>query len=72
MSVVVVGVLVGLTLSVPAIRPLIDLLPDGISPWDPLMFAAVAALVLSTAMLATLAPARRASMVDPSVALRDE
>ena len=72
MSVVVVGVLVGLTLAVPAIRPLIDLLPDGISPWDPLMFAAVAALVLSTAMLATLAPARRASMVDPSVALRDE
>lgn len=72
LSVVAVGVLVGFILAVPAIRPLIDLLPDGVSPWDPRMFAAVATVVLVTSVLATLAPARRATMVDPSVALRDE
>lgn len=72
MSVVALGILVGLTLAVPAIRPLVDLLPDGLNPWDPMMFAAVAAVVLITAVLATLAPARRAAMVDPSAALRDE
>ncbi|HKP94095.1 MAG TPA: ABC transporter permease [Chthoniobacterales bacterium] len=44
----------------------------GVTPTDPLTFAAVAALLLGTAMLACWIPARRASLVDPIVALRAE
>jgi ABC-type antimicrobial peptide transport system permease subunit len=44
----------------------------GIGPTDPATFAAVAALLALVALAATLAPARRASQVDPIVALRSE
>jgi putative ABC transport system permease protein len=44
----------------------------GIGPTDPATFAAVAALLASVAVAATLAPARRASQIDPIVALRSE
>jgi putative ABC transport system permease protein len=72
MAVVAGGTLAGLALAMAAIQPLVDLLPAGVNPWDPLMFAAVGALVLLTGAMAALVPARRAAQVDPSVALRDE
>ena len=44
----------------------------GITPTDPLTFAAVAFLLLLTALLGCYFPARRASRVDPVIALRSE
>jgi predicted permease len=44
----------------------------GVSPTDPLTFAAIAAFFLSITALACWIPARRASRLDPVVALRDE
>jgi len=44
----------------------------GISPADPVTFAAVVLLLAGTVLVACIAPARRAARVDPMVALRYE
>jgi predicted permease len=43
-----------------------------VSPADPVVFGAVAAVLLVVALLASSVPARRAARVDPAVALRAE
>jgi putative ABC transport system permease protein len=65
----VLGVALGIAVSVALTRVLRGLL-YGVSPVDPLTFASVAALLIAVAMLACLVPARRATNIDPAVALR--
>jgi ABC-type lipoprotein release transport system permease subunit len=44
----------------------------GVSARDPFTFAVVVALVALVSLVATLVPARRATRVDPLIALRAE
>src|SRR5262249_47359410 len=66
-----IGVAAGLAISFVATRSLTALL-YGTSAIDPITFAAAAAGLLFIAAVACLIPARRASRVDPMVALRWE
>jgi putative ABC transport system permease protein len=65
------GVVIGIVASYLVTQSLRALL-YGITPTDPLTFATVAVLLLLTALLACYFPARRASRVDPVIALRSE
>ena len=64
-----VGIVLGLAGALPLVRFVSAMLFD-VQPTDPAVFTTVAVLVAATAMLATFIPARRASRVDPMVALR--
>ena len=66
-----IGILVGLVISIAVTRLLATLL-FGISATDPLTLAAVAALLAVVSLAATYIPARRASQLDPTTALRHE
>jgi ABC-type antimicrobial peptide transport system permease subunit len=44
----------------------------GLSPYDPVMFAVVVAMLMATALVAGFFPARRAASIDPMRALRAE
>jgi ABC-type antimicrobial peptide transport system permease subunit len=68
---VIIGVAIGLSLSVAATRVLAAAL-FGISPTDPLTFVIITLLLGLVALLACWVPARRATKVDPLVALRHE
>jgi putative ABC transport system permease protein len=66
-----IGLALGLAAASAAVR-LISSLLFGVQPSDPLTFAAVPAIILFVAAGACIAPAWRASRVDPYVALRDQ
>ena len=65
------GIGIGLGLALWATRWVKPLLYD-VSPTEPAIYAVVAATLLSVAALASWVPARRATKVDPNVALRSD
>lgn len=66
-----VGIVVGLVLARFAGRFADSLLYD-VRPGDPITYAVVALVLASVAIIATVLPARRATRVDPALALRSE
>ena len=71
MSLTIVGLVLGIAIGSVATRFLSDLL-YGVTARDPLTFVGVPILLLLVAFLACYIPARRATRIDPLVALRYE
>jgi len=71
MELAAIGILAGLAGSVALTRVMASLL-FGVSATDAATFVAVAMLLAAVAFAATVIPARRATRVDPMVALREE
>ncbi len=71
MRLAVVGVVIGVVTALELTRFMAGLIYH-VKTWDPTVFAAVAALLSAVALFAAYVPARRASQVDPIVALRYE
>ena len=69
--IVSVGLVVGLAGAAGVTRVLQRFL-FGVTPTDPLVFAAVTLLLLAVGLLAAWLPARRATRIDPWAALRAE
>jgi predicted permease len=66
-----IGVLIGIIGALGITRFLSNFI-YGVRPSDPLTFVAVSIILCSTALIASFIPARRATKVDPMVALRYE
>jgi len=71
LQLVAIGVGLGLVISV-SLGKIISTQLWGVSAYDPMTLSCVPALLLATGMVACWLPARRASRVDPMVALRYE
>jgi putative ABC transport system permease protein len=71
MLLALVGVVLGVAGGLALTRVMGTLLYE-VKPWDPVMFASTAVLLSLVALVACYIPARRASEVDPLVALRYE
>jgi len=68
---IIVGIGIGIAGAAAVTRYLEGLL-FGLTPFDPPTFAAVAVMFAAVALVAAFVPARRATRVDPLVALRYE
>ncbi|HEU0253503.1 MAG TPA: FtsX-like permease family protein, partial [Pyrinomonadaceae bacterium] len=71
MSLVIIGLALGLAGALALTRLMTTLLFE-VSPTDPITFVAVALCVIFATLLACYIPARRATKVDPLIALRYE
>ncbi|MBO0861499.1 MAG: FtsX-like permease family protein, partial [Chloracidobacterium sp.] len=71
MRLALIGLAIGLTGAFALTRVMVSLL-FSVNPADPATFASVSALLAMIAFLATYLPARRATRVDPMIALRHE
>lgn len=72
LALVAAGAMAGLVLTVAVIRPLARFLAVGVSPLDPLAYAAMFATMIISAMLSIWLPSRKAARVDPAESLRAE
>ena len=70
-KVVLAGVVIGIGAGLVSTRLLATLL-FGVKAVDPLVFAAMSAIMVGMGVVASYMPARRASSVDPIVALRND
>lgn len=69
---VLLGVALGIAGALALTRMMTTLIPQQISPTDPATFVGVTLLLVVIGLLATYIPARRATRIDPMVALRQE
>ena len=66
---ILLGIGTGLVLSLAA-APLLRRFLYGLSPFDPITYAAISAILIAAALAATWIPARRAAQIDPAITLR--
>jgi putative ABC transport system permease protein len=71
MKLALAGVVIG-TLGALGLSRLVEAMLYDVTPFDPASYAATAALLLAVAAAACYVPARRATRVDPLVALRQD
>jgi predicted permease len=69
--VVVIGVAIGIAVALASTR-LLESLLFGVKPVDPMVFAAMAVMMIAIGVLASYIPARRASSVNPIESLRGD
>ena len=71
LKLVLIGVAIGSAIALAVTRPLAAMLA-GLSPSDPVAFIGTALLLTAVGLVASFFPARRATHVDPMVALRQQ